>query len=70
MGTELKVKTLYGDMKMKIDPGTQNEEKKKLASYVKESFITWIGCVETAAELALERQPLCDNQDNNTKEAE
>jgi hypothetical protein len=27
------VKTLYGDVKMKIDPGSQNEDKKKIANY-------------------------------------
>jgi molecular chaperone DnaJ len=33
LGAELGVKTLYGDVKMKIDPGTQNEDKKKIANY-------------------------------------
>lgn len=33
LGSDVTVKTLYGDIKMKIDPGIQNEEKKKLANY-------------------------------------
>lgn len=33
LGTEAVVKTLYGDIKLKIDPGTQNEEKKKISNY-------------------------------------
>ena len=30
LGADLTVKTLYGDVKMKIDPGSQNEDKKKI----------------------------------------
>ena len=33
LGADLTVKTLYGDVKMKIDPGSQNEDKKKIANY-------------------------------------
>ena len=33
LGADLSVKTLYGDVKMKIDPGSQNEDKKKIANY-------------------------------------
>ncbi len=33
LGADLNVKTLYGDVKMKIDQGTQNEDKKKIANY-------------------------------------
>lgn len=35
LGAEMNVKTLYGDIKMKIDPGSQNEERKKIANYVR-----------------------------------
>jgi molecular chaperone DnaJ len=33
LGSEVKVKTLYGDIRMKIDPGTQHNEKKKISNY-------------------------------------
>ena len=29
----MKVKTLYGDIRMKIDPGTQHNDKKKISNY-------------------------------------
>ena len=33
LGGEVAVKTLYGDVIIKISPGTQNEEKKKITNY-------------------------------------
>jgi DnaJ-class molecular chaperone len=33
LGAELNVKTLYGDIKIKVDPGMQNEDKKKIPNY-------------------------------------
>jgi molecular chaperone DnaJ len=33
LGSEVKVKTLYGDIRMKVDPGTQHNEKKKISNY-------------------------------------
>ena len=33
LGSEVKVKTLYGDIRMKIDPGTQHSDKKKITNY-------------------------------------
>lgn len=33
LGSEVKVKTLYGDIRMKIDSGTQHNEKKKISNY-------------------------------------
>ena len=33
LGSEIKVKTLYGDVKIKLPPGTQHEEQKKIANY-------------------------------------
>jgi DnaJ-class molecular chaperone len=33
LGSEVQVKTLYGDIRMKIDPGTQHNDKKKIANY-------------------------------------
>lgn len=33
LGSEVKVKTLYGDIRMKIDAGTQHNEKKKISNY-------------------------------------
>jgi molecular chaperone DnaJ len=33
LGSEVKVTTLYGDIRMKIDPGTQHNEKKKISNY-------------------------------------
>ena len=35
MGGDVKIKTLYGDVKMKLDPGIQNDEKRKLTNYVR-----------------------------------
>ena len=34
LGAEIPIKTLYGDIKMKIDPGTQNDDQKKIVNYV------------------------------------
>lgn len=61
MGAELNVKTLYGDIKMKVDPGTQNEEKKKIANYVSvlNSLSSTIGCPKVASESSSKREPLC-----------
>ena len=33
LGSDIKVKTLYGDIKMKIPSGTQHDEKKKMSNY-------------------------------------
>lgn len=33
LGSEVKVRTLYGDVRMKIDPGTQHNDKKKVSNY-------------------------------------
>ena len=33
LGSEVTVKTLYGDIRMKIDPGTQHDDKKKISNY-------------------------------------
>uniref|UniRef100_A0A7S3CJZ9 CR-type domain-containing protein n=1 Tax=Strombidium rassoulzadegani TaxID=1082188 RepID=A0A7S3CJZ9_9SPIT len=33
LGQEVKVKTLYGTIRMKVDAGTQHNEKKKIANY-------------------------------------
>ena len=33
LGSEVKVNTLYGDIRMKIDPGTQHNDKKKISNY-------------------------------------
>jgi len=33
LGSEVPVKTLYGDIRMKIDAGTQFEDKKKITNY-------------------------------------
>lgn len=33
LGTELKVKTLYGEVTIKLPPGTQHDEKKKISNY-------------------------------------
>lgn len=33
LGGEITIRTLYGDIKMKVDPGTQNDEKKKISNY-------------------------------------
>jgi len=33
LGSEVKVKTLYGDIRMKVDPRTQHNEKKKISNY-------------------------------------
>jgi DnaJ-class molecular chaperone len=35
LGAEVIVKTLYGDIKMKVDGGTQNNDVKKLTNYVR-----------------------------------
>jgi hypothetical protein len=61
LGAELNVKTLYGDIKMKVDPGTQNEEKKKIANYVRvlNSLRPSIGCPKVAPEPSSKREPLC-----------
>jgi len=34
LGSEKKIKTLQGDVDLKIDKGTQDGDKKKLANYV------------------------------------
>ncbi len=34
LGAEKKIKTLQGDVDLKIDKGTQDGDKKKLANYV------------------------------------
>jgi DnaJ-class molecular chaperone len=36
LGGEVKLKTLYGEIVIKIDQGTQNEEKRKIPNYVSE----------------------------------
>ena len=62
LGADLNVKTLYGDIKMKVDPGTQNEEKKKIANYVSTlSSLSppYIGCPKVAPEPSSKREPLC-----------
>ena len=61
MGAELNVKTLYGDIKMKVDPGTQNEEKKMKANDVSvlNSLRPTIGCPKVAPEPSSKREPLC-----------
>jgi molecular chaperone DnaJ len=61
LGADLNVKTLYGDIKMKVDPGTQNEEKKKIANYVSSlySLSPFIGCPKVAPEPSSKREPLC-----------
>lgn len=33
LGSEVKVQTLYGDIRMKIDAGTQHSDKKKISNY-------------------------------------
>jgi molecular chaperone DnaJ len=33
LGAELSVKTLYGDVSMKVTPGTQHDERKKISNY-------------------------------------
>lgn len=33
LGSEIPVKTLYGDIRMKVDPGTQHDDKKKITNY-------------------------------------
>jgi DnaJ-class molecular chaperone len=33
LGDEAKVQTLYGDVKMKIDSGSQHNDKKKITNY-------------------------------------
>jgi len=33
LGSEVVVKTLYGDIRMKIDPGTNHNDKKKISNY-------------------------------------
>lgn len=33
LGSEVKVRTLYGDVRMKIDSGTQHNDKKKISNY-------------------------------------
>lgn len=33
LGSEVPVKTLYGDIRMKVDPGTQHDDKKKITNY-------------------------------------
>lgn len=33
LGSEVKVRTLYGDIRMKIDAGTQHNDKKKITNY-------------------------------------
>ena len=33
LGAEVSVKTLYGDVRMKIAPGTQHDEKQKITNY-------------------------------------
>jgi len=33
LGSDCKVETLYGDVKIKLDSGTQHNEKKKLSNY-------------------------------------
>lgn len=33
LGSEVKIKTLYGDLKLKVPAGTQHEEKSKLQNY-------------------------------------
>jgi molecular chaperone DnaJ len=33
LGSEIKVKTLYGDIKMKVDAGSQHSDKKKITNY-------------------------------------
>jgi molecular chaperone DnaJ len=62
LGADLNVKTLYGDIKMKVDPGTQNEEKKKIANYVSNIYSLsppLIGCPKVAPEPSSKREPLC-----------
>lgn len=64
LGAELNIKTLYGDVKMKVDPGTQNEEKKKIANYVSLKLITDrnIGCPKVTTQSSSERQSFCNSQ--------
>ena len=61
LGADLNIKTLYGDIKMKVDPGTQNEEKKKIANYVSIlcSLSPYLGCLKVAPEPSSKREPLC-----------
>ena len=33
LGAEVPIKTLYGDVKMKVSPGTQHDERKKISNY-------------------------------------
>lgn len=33
LGAEVNVKTLYGDIRMKVDPGVQHNDKKKISNY-------------------------------------
>jgi DnaJ-class molecular chaperone len=33
LGSEVNVKTLYGDVRMKIAPGTQHDDKQKISNY-------------------------------------
>jgi len=33
LGSEIKVRTLYGDVKMKVPAGTQHDERKKMSNY-------------------------------------
>ena len=49
LGAEVIVKTLYGDIKMKIEPGVQNNDHKKLANYVLMFFVNKIGRLKITA---------------------
>ena len=34
LGSEVNIKTLYGDVKVRVDPGTTHNDSKKLVNYV------------------------------------
>jgi len=33
LGSDISVRTLYGDIKLKIVPGTQHDDKQKITNY-------------------------------------
>ena len=57
LGGKIKVRTLYGDVSINIDPGTNDGDTKKLLNYVKK-FKKILGYYQTCAQPKSERPSL------------
>ena len=61
------IKTLYGEVKIKVQPGTQHLDKLKLSNYV--SSFSLQGPGQAAAQPELQGRSHCDTKSTNSEKS-